>query len=284
MIYNYLALAVIILSLAVVFSIMKKKYHQLKIMDVSTIAEEKEEQVKERILLERLKRRAHNSRKLVSAVVAPGGKVVGGWFSAMYRGLVNLEKKFQHEATHGANIKDATVEQKIKSIFQEALDFVKKDEYSEAEKKYIEIVSLDSQYRDAYKGLANIYARQKEYQQALQTVLHILKLDKKSSKTVTRDDSHGGHYKTVDNAEIINEDYLWIGELYTDMGDQAKAFEYYQKAIELTPNDPKTLDLLINSAIILRNKVLALEYSQKLSSVNPENQKLTEYKKRIEEL
>jgi len=53
---------------------------------------------------------------------------------------------------------------------------------SEAEKKFIEIISLDPKNLKAYKGLGQVYLELKEYKQAEQTFMFVLQLEKKNSK------------------------------------------------------------------------------------------------------
>ncbi len=284
MIYNFIALTVIIGCGVVIFLLLRKKYHQLRLIDVQTIAEEKEDQVKERILLDRMKRRAQSGSALAGKVFSPVGSIFKNTWKKISTRLADWESKLQKQATKTAANKIINFDQQVKNLLTEAQELFKKEELAEAEKRFIEIIGLDPHNRAAFEGLANLYEAQKEYQQSLQTVLHILKLDKHLSKTVTKDDGKGGKFKTVDNADQINEDYLWIGQLYQSLNDMVKANEYYAMAIELTPNDPKTLDLLINSAIILHNKSQAFDYVKRLEETNPENQKVIEYKKKIEEM
>ena len=284
MIYNIIALGLVSLALAVIIYIAIKNFSRAKTIDINTIQEEKEARVRERILVERIKRRWQSGGGIWKKVGTNSGEKIKSFCSGLLKKAQELEKKYQRESAekHGGSGVDQS--QHIKVLLDEAQDLYKKEEYSEAEKKYIEVISLDIANREAYSGLVDIYQSQKEYQQALQTALYILKLDKKDSKAITKKTDVGEEYKTISNAEIINEDYLTIGEIYLSMSDQRQAFTYFQKALELTPNDPKTLDLLINCAIILSDKSKAWDYLKRLEEVNSENQKLSEFKKRIEDI
>lgn len=284
MLYNIIALIFIGLSLGAIIFVVIRNLSRAKTIDVNTIQEEKEARVRERILVERMKRRWQSSQGLWKKASGSLGEKIHNWWTNLLKKAQELEKKYQRESA-GKNEKfGGDKDQQIKALLVEAMAFYKKEEYSDAEKKYIEVISLDLANREAYSGLVDIYQAQKEYQQALQTALYILKLDKKESKAIIKKTESGEEYKSISNAEIINEDYLLIGEIYLAMSDQRQAFTYFQKALELTPNDPKTLDLLINCAIILSDKSKAFDYLKRLEEVNPGNQKLMEFKKRLEDL
>ena len=57
-----------------------------------------------------------------------------------------------------------------------------------------------------------------------------------------------------------------------------------RKSLEIQPNSPKYLDFLLQVSIMVQDKKLANETLQSLAKVNPENQKLEEYKELVDEL
>jgi hypothetical protein len=57
-----------------------------------------------------------------------------------------------------------------------------------------------------------------------------------------------------------------------------------KKALKIEPNNPRYLDTMFRISIIIKDKVLAFEAYDRLSKVNPENQKLAEFKAQLAEL
>jgi len=273
-----------IVFLAAIVFILAKKYTRLKTIDIDTIKEEKESRVRERILMDRMKRKTESGKKLVRQIVGPSTEKVKGMGSRFFQKLVDLEKKYQKESNAKSQKSDVNISQKVIKLLIEAEENCKKGHSAEAEKQFIEVISLDPKNIRAYSGLGEVYLQQKEYEQALQTFEYLVKLNQKNSHTVTKKDERGNEEQTVDNSEIINENFIQIGEIYTEMGNHNKAFEYFSRALAYTPNDPKTLDLLIQTAMIMQDKINALEYVDRLEKVNPDNQKINEYKKKISEL
>jgi tetratricopeptide (TPR) repeat protein len=284
MIYNIIVSIILAACLLGIGFIFLRKFRAIRTIDVNTIAEEKAARVKERILVQRIYSRVAGSGELFKKALKPSGGRVKKVFSGLYRRLQNLEKKYQKEAQKpiGTSVEDR--ESRLALLLTEASAAKQTENYSESEKKYIEILSLAPGNLAAYRGLAELYREQKEYDQAIQTLNYILKLLLKLGEEVVKQDDLGNKVKTRSNADLIAEIYLQLGEVSAAQGEAKKSFEYLKKALSYGPNDPKTLDLLIASAIIQRMKIPALDFWKKLKEVNPDNQKLGEYAKTIADL
>ncbi len=63
-----------------------------------------------------------------------------------------------------------------------------------------------------------------------------------------------------------------------------QAVEYFEKALALEPKNPKYLDALLNISIIRKDKVRAGQILNVLKEVNPENNKISEWREQIERL
>jgi tetratricopeptide (TPR) repeat protein len=270
MIYIYIALGFMGLSFTGMLVILIRKFPQLKTVDVGTIVEEKEARLRDRIMLERLDRRTDVGKKLLVEIITPVVQVLKNLFTSFYEWIVVLEKKYKEESERLPNPQDPEFNAKVRHLLEDARRLIKKEKYGEAEKKYIEIISASPKNCEVYQGLADLYIVQREFTQAIQTLQYVLKLDSRSSDSC--------------RAQEMNRDYLRLGEAYAMSGQTANAFVEYQKALELVNNDPKTLDLLIETAIILRDKSSALDYLKKMQSVNPENQKLPDLQNQINDL
>lgn len=283
MLYNLIALIVIVLSLAVIIFLIVKKLPKIRTLDVDTIAEEKEAKVKERILIDRIKRKTNVSKEFFKKGFTPFTSKIKNGFGNAYRKIVDLEKKYRAESNQ-QGAAGAGSQETIKKVIMEAEDLVKKENYSEAEKKYIEILSLDGKNREVYIGLAEVYVRQKNTKQALQIYSHVLKLDLKTGKKMSKTNEKGEKFETYSNAPDLVEDYIHLGEVNRELGENKKTFENFQKAGALEPNNPKIIDSLVEISIMLKDKKSAWENCKRLEAVNPENQKLFEYKKKISEM
>ncbi|MBI3626728.1 tetratricopeptide repeat protein, partial [Candidatus Uhrbacteria bacterium] len=75
-----------------------------------------------------------------------------------------------------------------------------------------------------------------------------------------------------------------LGRIYARLNKPAAALKSFAKAVKIEPNNPKYLDQLLEMSIITRDKETAEDVLGRLEAVNPGNQKLTEFRQRIEEL
>ena len=234
-------------------------------------------------MIERMKRQTQKSKEIIQKNAAPVFSWLKALIVACLKKVYDLEKKYQKEAAEKTPLSDKDSASKINNLLNEAASLVKVETLTEAEKKYIEIISLDPKNTVAYKGLVNVYLALKEYKQALQISQFILKLAAKKSRSVARQTEMGQKYKTISNASEVADAYFDLGYVYQLMERLDLAMENYGKALELVPNSPRYLDQMIQSSMLLKDKNSALDLVQRLEKVNPENQKVKEYYDKIKE-
>lgn len=275
---NIILISVIILSLAGVIFIIVIKIPQLRMLDVETVAETRINRVRERILLERMKRQTAKSKEFIQKRTVPAVNFVKQLFQNIWKRCLELEKFYQKESDTGMSpgVKDLPV--KLSGLLEQAENCMKAENFNEAEKIYIDIISFDAKNIGAYRGLAEIYLRKKEYKEALETRQFILKILQRKKKTA------GEKKEAAQNVAEIAEANFDVGVVCLMMENPAKANENFQKALGLEPNNPKYLDQMIQIGIMLKDKNFAEDMLARLLVINPENQKLKEYQSRIEQI
>lgn len=264
--YNLLPISIILLSLAGIIIILIRKFPLVSQVNLKVIPREK--QIKKRISLieERLKRKIGEPALGLISSLEPPFKKFQDQLKRYYALILERQKIYQQrkekeEVQENSQLK----EEKIATLLAEGEVLVEKRALEEAEKKYIEAVKLDPQDIEAYRGLGRVYLAGRDFRHAEATFEHILKLTK---------------IKGMEEAS----DYLEMGVILEEVKKPEKALKNFKKASLLEPNNPKYLDLLLESSIMLKKKNLAFEIFRKLKEVNPENQKLEEFEKRIREL
>ena len=120
---------------------------------------------------------------------------------------------------------------------------------------------LDKNNASAHRSLGRLQAVKGDLKSAEQSYLKFLALE-----------------RTNINA------YLELAEVYLQLEEAPKAFALADQASGLEPANPKVLDFLIEVSIITRDRQAALKAWRLLHEVNPENQKLDEFKERIDKL
>ena len=270
--FNILPLILILISLILIINIVIKKFSALASLDVASIPAEREARFKERIMGNRLKKSYFKYYSKFQKIIRPIGETLGDFLKMLYRRLVEFKKNYNR----AENIV-MDQESHIRKLLAEATENFKTGNDDEAEKRYIEVISLDSKSIDAFRSLGQLYLNQKKYQEAEQTLAHVLKLLEKQINQPT------GTLPEEVNLQLA-ETYFNLAELCVGKKNLVEASSHIIEALQVIPNNPRYLDMKLEISIINKDKKTAEEAWQKLTEVNPENQKLEDFKKKISEI
>jgi tetratricopeptide (TPR) repeat protein len=180
----------------------------------------------------------------------------------MFHGLVEKEKQYRQAAKGLVPDAETTVPlTSVATAVQEGRALLAEGKFAEAEKKFIAAIGNDARAIDAYRGLASVYEDMKNVDDAIATLQFLVQLDPKDESTYRR-----------------------LADLYKEQKNFEDAMDAAEQAVELGPNNPKNLDMLIELAILNQLKYKAQSSLDKLSKVNPDNQKLQKYQEEINAL
>ena len=263
--YNIIPVLLILISLIIIMVIIIRKFPQLAILDVENMPSEKAEKIKERIIKNRLERDftkwniwLANFLKLASQRF----NFFGNWLDKL-RGLKEKYRK-------NKKLSQISLEEKIKLFLNQAQELAKKEDLeslTEAETKLIEIVSLNQKYLPAFTLLGEVYAKLKKYGEAKQTFIYALRLLELQNDP---------------NAEAEINCQLSLANENLNNLDEARG--NIIESLKIEPNNPRYLNTLLDLAIMQKDKTLAQEILDRLSEVNPDNQKLGEWQGVIDSL
>lgn len=259
MIFTIVFLSVLGLGLLLLLWIALRKLPQLRIVDPSTSREAKTKGLKYAILRKRFERlsgeRADNVRKTL------GGPFV--WIQKKVRRtaakLADIERSYAERQKKATKQKPNA--QELRKMLEEARVLTDKQAYDAAEKKLVEILSLDPKNTDAYEYIGRLYIYTKNLENAKEAFRYLSKL-------------------APHDASVLAS----LGEIATLENDLQGAFTYFSRAKNISPNNPKYLDFFIEAAI-KKNDVMEAELTlDHLREVNPDNQKIALFEERIAEL
>lgn len=256
------------LALAVILFIVIKKFPALAILDAENIPGEKEAKFKEQIIKARVERDLARWTGFLGRIWLFLIKRLSAALRSQQTSLKKIKTGYR------MNIKMPWLEKqkKIKELASAAEDFIKKEDEKSAEEKLLEIISLDSKNLVAFFELGELYVGQKKWSEASQTFNYALKLARQLQNTEAA-------------GEItLQRIYFAQAEVEKEAGNLDAALENIREALELEPNSPRYLDLILYLSIMRKDKSLAQESWEKLAAVNPENQKLEKWKEKIENL
>ncbi len=294
----------IILSLLAIVSLLfivwkyVSKFPLAARVDLGELPEEKQQSVKQVMLERRLQRKVRERLRKVKVIVSPWWKMLKNIAYNIYQALLEYERNVRAkrlQAKSAVEVGNNSLQQRVELLLSEAEEEMKKDNLLEAEKKLIEVVTLDPKNVKAFAGLGEIYINQRKYKEARETFLYLLKIsgadadfyDKlgqiaQAEGKLQEAESH--YLKSVDiNSQ--NANFLYhLAEVYQLEGEYDKAVVYLKKTLSLEPNNPRYLDSLLKVSIIRKDKITAKEIFDKLKEVNSENKKLSEFREQIDNL
>lgn len=301
--WNYLALTIIIVSLLGIAVILIRRLPQVTNLDADILPEEKEAQKKREILDKRLVEQGKKAREVWSARLAPLKKLWGQLQLRFRIYFGKIERLWHHEqvikeqvtAAEEPQVNPEEVALKVARLIQEGEESLKLNNFDKAEEVFIAAVKLDNKCVAAYRGLGDAYFAKNSLEEARQTYRFVLQLEPDDDSILVRlaeiAESQGDTEEAIQyygQAVVVNDSlsprFYHLGELLLKVNQAETAKEAILHAVELEPKNPKYLDMLIETAIICGDQSLATKALGDLRLVNPENQKLLDFKDRISQM
>lgn len=286
--WDLLGAAMVAAGAWLIYTVLVKKFPQLKLIDLSTLAKERHAEVKARIMRDRFDR---SLGRLQS-------KTSGAWGRAVerLRGLYDKAHGSLKEMESGIDRRTPRTPQETEDRFLSEVaraDRLREDGlFEEAERLLIGLLKRDPKRADVYRGLADIYIAQRLYDQAAETLEFLLRLD-------ANDDRAAGRLGEVEaqrgNWQKAEERYLEaagmapattgyraeLGRVYLATGQGSKAVEQFRTVLQAEPHNPKYLDYFLEACLLVGDAESAAQALEGLAAVNPDNAKLEEFRGRI---
>jgi tetratricopeptide (TPR) repeat protein len=170
--WNIIGIIFVLAGLALIWSVLVKKFPQLKLIDLSTMAKERHAEVKARIMKARFDRSLGAVAGKTAEVTNKASGRVKGLYEKAYGSLKKMEARMdggRKPAVRPAQAAD------VAAGLDEAQKARQEERYEDAERMYIELLKQDAKNADAYRGLAELFIDQKLYDQAAETLEFLLR-------------------------------------------------------------------------------------------------------------
>lgn len=248
-------LAVAVGAAAIIW-VLVRRIPTVALIDVKNLPVDKAAKKKEEIIADRIVRGAIQKS-------VPIRKVASGvweWLREHFRRLAHRAFELQRRSEHLARARwDAlTASTRMHALMREGDRLAKDDKFVEAEKQYIEALSIEQKNPKLYEKLGRLYLRNKQYDQARDTFRFASRLSPNDASVVAS-----------------------LGEVALAREEYADAITYFQHAVSLRQRSPRYLDFLLEACITGGNRSCAKEALAQLAAVNPENAKLPDFDRRI---
>lgn len=288
-----------IISLAVVIVIVVKKFPQLSLLDVDNIPEVKTEKKKIEYIKRRVNKKAERKKEAWQKKMEPVVKKAKNVQLQFRKYVGKVEKSViqEQEKKKETEPKDKQEKRKVEvhHAYQDGVHAMEQGDIEHAEKCFIQAIRIDPKHIDAYRGLAEVYTKLAQYQEAEQTYQYILKIEPHDDITMIKlgelleevgrkEEAVDWYQKAVLINPHISSRFAKISSVLKDMGQYDAALEAISQAVELEAQNPKYLDNFIELSIMSENLPLAEEGYAALRIVNPDNQKLRVFRDRMDKL
>ncbi len=245
----FILLGLCVIALGVLAFVFGAHWREIRLLDPSTLREEQERHRRESLIKQRFETWG-----------ASQGAVLRRGSQKAYRGLSSIARALNQRAqvwersvrAEQRSQKDAQPE-RLAELLSEAKSFARDLKWADAERQYLEILSIDAHHTDAYKGLASMYLKQKQYDQARETLEYL-------TKTHKEDDVVFAGLADVEEAE----------------GREAKAEQYRKKALEMNPHQPARALELAQFYLDRGRPLKALPLAQKACELDAKSAKFHE--------
>ncbi|MBI4239773.1 tetratricopeptide repeat protein [Candidatus Uhrbacteria bacterium] len=283
MILNSISVLLIICSIIPIVVIIGRHLHILASIDVESIPAEREARVKDRLILERLKRRWKSAQTFITLVFEPLMKIyslivrkaqhVQGW-------LGEIREKQRRSAIIGGThtMPEEDQDKKISALLERARAELADEKFEAAERTYIDVLSFNEKMLEPFMGLAEVYKHQREWEQTRDVLICACKLLKERG--------HEACYEGIyENEQLHYAEMLYdLSDVYQKLDQFSKALKCMKEAVELQKNNPKFLHGLVRIHIALGERLRAEKALDLLLKANPENGRVEELEQKIKVL
>ncbi|MFH0873632.1 MAG: tetratricopeptide repeat protein [Candidatus Komeilibacteria bacterium] len=293
MIWNYLFIALIIVSAGYLLSLFWRQRKMLATINVERVPGVKDQQVKSRLLEAKLKRTIGEHWGNARRFIGWHPRKLSDSIKFLQQRLQQLEREYRR-IIHKDLSSEVKKSKAIEDLLIGARTYLDQGEYAKAEEVLIDALSLNDHNVEAYFILARVYQGKKELDHARETLEYLLRLthnedpqvfEQMAALSLERGNLKEAEEEYLRSISLDENNYLYYFELagiYRDMEELVQALEIAKKALVLAPNNPKILDFLIELAIAQQDKIEAKQYLERLMEVNPDNNKIEDFRQRIE--
>ena len=208
--------------------------------------------------------------------------------------LISKEEKSISQGLLELRLEKVRKRKVIDNLFKEARKLISSGKFEEAEKFYINIITLEPKNTRAYKALGAIYLKKGNWQDAKESFDQVSKLDDKDDEVWA---NLGLSLEKLGNLEKARHAFeravklnkncvqysIKLGDTFFGLGFFRKALANYQKATQLDNKSVKALEKVVQAALRLEDKNLVKGTLERILGVEPTNRLARDKLRRIRE-
>ncbi len=268
-----------------------RRWKDIALLDPNSLKEEQERQRREALILRRFERMRSEKVRPLKRLGREIGQVIDRSYQRLQEHVQAMEALYK-TAKQPFSVTPLTGE-RIKELLTEARALARDLKWSEAERRYLEALTLDPRHADAYRGLGQMYIKQKSYVQAKETFEFLLKMKKADDATYAGlaeivesegrlDEAAALRVKAVQLSPRQPHRHAELAEFWLRHEDAKKALGAAEQAVELEPTSARYLELSLEAAILLRDRREAQRLYDRLRLLTQDSSRFRSWKEKIE--
>lgn len=276
MAYDIIPFLIIIICFLIIIIILGRKFPDLRVIDVETIPEEREQRVKKQILAGRLKRDFLWLKRMSLILLRP---ILGKFLQLLqriYTAVIEMEKHYKQEKGM-RKAESLDPQQKIQQYIDQAQEHMRAGRWDEAEEAYIQAIAIDEKNVVLYQNLSDLYMKRRDYKKARETLKYLIGILSEPPRDLDRE-------KKIFHEHLLTSCYADLSEVENQLQHYREALRNIRQAVRREPLNPRFLDLQLKISIIVKDKKLAEKTLRQLKKVDPENQKIETFQEEIDKL
>ncbi len=294
MIISFIAFPIAAVSLAVVGSVLWKHWKEIRLLDPLSLKEEQSRKRREDLIQRRFERIRADQMRPFKKMGRELKRMTSNAYQSAYGRLQAFEAMYRNAKSPFASMAP-TERERIKTLLGEARALMRDLKWADAERRYLEVLSMDQHQSDAYRGLGQIYLKQKLYPQAKETFEFIQKIKKADDMTYAAlaeiaeaegdlPKAEAMLLKAVESSPRQAHRHAELASFYLSQNQTAKAWPSAKRAADLEPNSAKYLELSLEVSVLLNDLKEARHRYDRLRLLSEDHTKFQSWRDKIEAL
>lgn len=282
---------ILVVALGVIGFVVGAHWNELRLLDPNTLKEEQERLRREGVIRNRFETWSATQISSLRRMSERAGR----WLTMMAKALETKARAWEQSVKEEERDQLEAQPERMTQLLSEAKSFARDLKWADAERQYLEVLSIDAHNADAYKGLASLYLKQKQFDQARETLEYLVKMHKEDDTVYAGladiAESEGDEVKAERFRKKALEEHpnqpsrhVELAQYYLARGRAQKALPFAEKACELDPKSAKFHELALNVALEAKKPTIARAMYDRLRLLSDDQVRFQSWRDKVEAL
>lgn len=292
MLVSFIAFPVAGISLLALISLFVRHWKEIRLLDPLSIKEEREKKQRDELIHRRFERLHANKIEPFKRLGEKIKRSSARLYHRSYERLQAFEALYKNIKNPFSSVTPTTRE-RIKTLLREGRALIRDLKWADAERRYVEVLSIDAHQAEAYRGLGEIYLKQKLYPQAKETFEFLIKMKEADDATYTGLAEIAEAEENLQAAEEMRlkaveynprqaHRHAQLATYYLEQGEPIKAWPSAKRASDLEPMSTKYLELSLEVAILLGDRKEARHRYDRLRLLSEDRTRFQSWRDKVE--